>query len=69
MDPSIGDTFPATLSELLIPTDPALAREMATFHMNALLRCLINGLPEQALLAATEELGALLGNVAALLAA
>ena len=68
MHPTMADTFPETLSELLIPTDPALAREMATFHINALLRCLINGLTEKALLAATEELGALLGNVEALLA-
>lgn len=69
METTITESFPETLSDLLIPTDPALAREMATFHVNALLRCVLNALPESTVAATIDALAAHLAGIEALLAA
>ena len=56
------DSFPETLGEMLIPTDPIMARGMASFHGNALLRCVIHAMPNEdapALLAIAEHLASI----------
>ena len=35
-----------SLSELLNPTNPMLARAMVPYHLNAMLKCMITALPE-----------------------
>ena len=34
-----------TLSEMLNPSDPTLARAMIPYHLNAMLKCMITALP------------------------
>lgn len=62
------DSFPETLSELLIPTNPALAREMATFHVNALLRCVLHALHDDAADPLVGTIAEQLASIEALLA-
>lgn len=47
MELTLIDAIPETLSEMLLPNDPAQAREMAAFHLNALLRCIIQSHTEE----------------------